>query len=325
MLKKSLKSLLFTTSVIFLGQIASSSTYCAEKEVSTLKRKFNIFEDHNFTSSEDELKSFDSINNDHPSFPLDEASKNYIKSKEELIFDIWSVGQAIENICDKHYPKEVACSISYVELKLNSKIIDMYISFHSSIRNNYGFHRHVSDLKDNKDVTNLTIHTKFDVENVAPIHTTYYKDAFENLISTGLQNKPSLITLTIVGEFVVDSFFGPKLCNDYFDIGRLKSAWEEHPHLQFFSNLQELTVGKITSSDNTTLGSITLPGNTAAKLTTCYRFLMCFLDIFPNIKLTIKDYDSLNEYKEVLDLHLKFSRCFSHNYAVGSKGGTQFV
>ena len=92
----------------------------------------------------------------------------------------------------------------------------------------------VEELKNNVAVVDLTIHVPTDY---LPLKA--YKN-FERLIREGLQNKPNLRSLTIVGNFDVNLFFETNKCIGNSDTP--PETFLKRPHLQFFEHLHYLQI-----------------------------------------------------------------------------------
>ncbi|MEN8237190.1 MAG: hypothetical protein ABFQ95_06595 [Pseudomonadota bacterium] len=93
----------------------------------------------------------------------------------------------------------------------------------------------VDSLKNNSSVVDLTIHTEFnDFDNIC------YNN-YQRLILEGLQNKPNLKRLTIVGNLYTDLFFqSSRICIGDQCIS--PETFLKFSHLQLFANLKELHV-----------------------------------------------------------------------------------
>jgi hypothetical protein len=94
--------------------------------------------------------------------------------------------------------------------------------------------RFIEELKNNALVVDLTIQA-----NVDSFDTVAYEN-YKRLIREGLQNKPQLKSLTIVGNFDVNLWFNTSRCIGDSDTS--PQTFLQRPHLQFFDHLHHLHI-----------------------------------------------------------------------------------
>ncbi len=103
-------------------------------------------------------------------------------------------------------------------------------------RTDYGNANLTESLKKNENISHLTIYTNYDYNQKGAYEN------YKNLARIGLQNKPKLTTLKIVGQFDMSVFFQMPRLSPTDQTEKVIAAFRQNPNMAWFINLQEFII-----------------------------------------------------------------------------------